>query len=205
MSDLATLRTQTRLRLGIPPTDGFFNDARIDDSINFANETIAVEHRWPWNERTDTETVAAGVGEFSVPANWTATRSLFLGDTELLLRSPSDLDQYPADQAGDPRVWAVIGDDIVFRPGQGGPYVLTHRYYITPARMTADSDEPGLPRRYHSAIVAKACELLSVHEDARSQAMVHRVEYDDWIRRMRKDLRASTGPTRPRVRPGGWV
>ena len=111
----------------------------------------------------------------------------------------------PTTAVGFPRTFCVIDRTVKLRPVPAVGTVLSHVYYRTPDLVVADDDVPQMPTEYTPAIVAKAAELLSLREDDRASAGAHAGEYAQWLGRMRKDTRRTTGPIVPRSRPGSWV
>lgn len=210
MTQLLHLRRLVRSRLGVPPTDQMFTDDQLDDHINLAVETVEAEQRWPWQERVDTVTLTSDDPNIALPANWRATRGLYRAEDaiELSLASPSDILSWAVTSTaigGLPQVWSPIGDRIVVRPQPVDPIDLTHHYYIQSVWLRADQDQPTIPNQFVGSIIAKAAELLATREDDRAAAAGHNLEYNDWIDRMRRDVRRSTGPVTPRVRAGSWL
>jgi hypothetical protein len=201
---LMQLRRLVRSRLGVPMTDDFFTDDVLDDSINLAIDTIETEFRWPWQERIETVTVTPAEPDVAMPVGWRATHGLFNGEEELACISALDILSW-SDTPGAPTVWAPVGDSLLVRPLVQTSTELTHFYQRDPVWLREDTDTPDMPAQFSGAIVAKAAELLSNREDNRAAAGVHLTDYTQWIVRMRRELRRSTGPIRVRVRPGGWV
>jgi hypothetical protein len=210
VTTLMQLRRLVRSRLGVPTSDQMFQDDQLDDHINLAVEAVEAEQRWPWQEHVDTVYIEPNTPDIPLGPRWRATRMLLVADTkvELQLVSPSDVLSWyvsAVDVGGPPTVWAPIGDHIVVRPLPSEQIALTHYYYSHPNWLRGDDDEPETPSQFVGAIVAKAAELLSVREDDRAAAGAHNVEYNQWIERMRRDVRRSTSPVRIRVRAGSWL
>jgi hypothetical protein len=209
VTQLLHLRRLVRSRLGVPVTDQLFTDDQLDDHINLAVEAVEAEQRWPWQEHAEVVYLDEMTPDIALAPSWRATRGLFLDNgTELKLVSPSDVLSWyvsSTDVAGEPQVWAPIGDRIVLRPLPTGAVKLTHYFYTQPVWLRADGDEPDMPEQFIGSIVAKAAELLSTREDDRAAAAAHNVEYREWIDRMRRDVRRSTTPTQIRVRAGSWL
>jgi hypothetical protein len=210
VTQLLHLRRMVRSRLGVPPTDQMFTDDQLDDHINLAVETVDAEQRWPWHEHVQEIQVDEMSPDIPLGPDWRATRGVFIsdGNTELQVVSSSDVLSWPVGTTsanGRPAVWAPVGDRILIRPLASGPTVLTHYYYTQPTWLRADSDEPAIPDQFIGSVVAKAAELLSTREDDRAAAGAHNVEYNEWIGRMRRDVRRSTSPIRVRVRAGSWL
>lgn len=202
MTDLAAFRRRVRQRMGVPTSDDFFTDAVLADAINEAIETVEEEHFWPWSQRVDELTVSNGV--LGKPDRWRATRGVYTpaGD-ELRLIALSDFMAY-GNVAGAPQVWADSGTEIVIAPVPNGT-TLIHVFYLMPAPLVADDDEPDMPASASGAVIAKAAELLSAREDDQTARAAHGSDYAKWTQRMLRSQRRSTGPMRVRVRPGGWI
>lgn len=205
MSRLAQLRRSVRSRLGIPITDQFQTDDVIDEHINIAIQTIEQEARWPWQEAVETITIADTTGDWTVPADWRATRTIICNRHEVAIVGPLELFMHPVDGTGPAQIAAVVDRVLKIRPAPAVGDVLTHVYYRRATLLVDDEDEPQMPTEFSPAIIAKAAELLSVREDDRAAAGAHAAEYNDWVGRMRRDLRRTSGPIVPRVRPGSWV
>jgi hypothetical protein len=202
---LAQLRRTVRSRLGVPVTDQFQTDDVIDEHINIAIQTIEQEARWPWQEAIQTVTIDNTDGDFTVPTDWRATRAIVSDRYEVKVVSPIDVLMYPTDAAGPPQICAIVDRTVKMRPAPAAGVTLAHVYYRAPVLLVTDDDEPQMPAEYTPAIVAKAAELLSLREDDRAAAAAHMSEYQQWLGRMKKDTRRTTGPITPRTRPGSWV
>lgn len=202
---LMQLRRQVRSRIGVPSSDGFQDGEVLDDSINQAVQTLESEQRWPWHEAVGNPAILAGASSFAVPADWRATRSLFIGDDELFAVAPADLYQRDITQTGQPEVFAVINNSVELRPVATADVTFTHLYYRTTALLVDDDDTLLMPDQFSGAVIAKAAELLSFREDDRAAASAHLAEYLQWVQRIRRDVRRTTGPVRVRVREGSWI
>lgn len=199
-----TLRRLARSRLGIPVSDDFFTDPVIDDHLNLAVQAIDAEYRWPWSEIADLVTIDSTSPDIEMPAGYRATRSVFDDQIELSAVSPGDLQTW-INTVGEPRVYCPMGGAVAVRPIVNGSRQLTHHWSRQPEWMANDDDEPTIPDQFTGAIVAKAAALLASREGAGADVGRHNDEYNTWLGRMRRDVRRSTGPTRVRVRPGGWL
>lgn len=205
MTTLLQLRRRTRSRLGVPVSDQFFDDGVLDDHINLAIDSVQTEHRWPWLETFATFDTVGGVDNYPVPDNWFAQRAVYIGDDELPFIAPSDLMVRPADQGGRPDVWALVNRRIYLRPVPSGVYTVKLLYYRDVFDLVDDDDVLDMPDQFSAAVIAKSAELLSLREDDRGAAAAHAAEYAEWIQRLRRSTRRSTGPVRIRVREGSWV
>jgi len=218
MSNLLQLRRAVRSRMGVPTSDQMFTDDVIDDHINLANDLIASEHNWPWDGQVEAA-IPVVDGELVWPADvsvWRTIRSIYYGDIEVHERPASDLMRTFSDDVGgtgSPSVWADVGykdssagRSILVRPKPAvDPATVLVVFYAETTPLVEDTDRPLMPRQYCGSIVAKAAELLATREDNRAAAEAHAREYAQWLARMRKALRRSTGPSTPRVREGSWI
>ena len=205
MTKLIVLRRQVRNRIGVPVTDGFHTDDRIDDAINAAISSVEAEARWPWQETVATPTTVADTETLTMPSDWRVTRSIHIGDDELYQRSPSDLYTWNDNDRGRPQIWTLVGGQVRLRPIPDQAYDIVHIYYKQPTVVVDDNDEPDMPTHFTEAIIAKAAELLAIREDDRAAASAHLAEYMGWVQRMRKATRLTTKPVRIRVREGSWI
>lgn len=202
MSDLATLRSLVRLRLGVPTSDDFFTDSVVTTLINAAIATIENEQRWPWMERFNDTSIDA-TGSLLMPQFWRATRAVIVNGIELELTTPTDI--LADSSTGAPTAYAEVGSGITVRPIPPAGTTATHIWYAFPTTLVVDSDFASVPDGYSEAIVCKAAELGSAREDDSSARQLHAADYGRWIDRMRRDVRRSVHPIKVRVRPGGWV
>lgn len=205
-TNLGQLRRLTRARLGIPMSDNFMTDPVLDDHINLAVQAVDAEQRWPWGEHVDQVPITSTLPDIVLGATWRATRAVFDSQRELSYISPGDLLSWTTSEVGArPRVWCPLNGVIAIRPITPDDITLTHYWYGQPAWLREDEDQPDIPDQFAGVIVAKAAELLASREGAGADSARHKSEYDDWIKRMHRDVRRSTPPTRVRVRPGSWI
>jgi hypothetical protein len=149
--------------------------------------------------------VTASAGQFTPETTWRATKAIVYDGRELTHVALGDLLTWrDTDTDSVPQVWAIKGSVIALRPIVTSAYTVTHLWYKQAPSLVDDDDTVDVPDQFIGAIVAKACELLSLREDDRSAAAAHLSDYESWIRRMRRDVRRTTGPIRVRVRPGSW-
>lgn len=203
---LIELRRLVRAEAGLQATDALFTDTDLNDLINAAIDAIESEHRWPWNQVTATAPLAAGATSISLPADWEATRALFIGDEELEEVAISDLLAWGTDHTGQPQVWAQDVDAVRVRPAPQEEVTVTHVYYRTTTPLSADTDTTAMPAKFaRGAVASKAAELAHHRQGSRPQAEAKSIAAVQWITRMRRAVRGSTRPIGPRIRPGSWL
>lgn len=90
---------------------------------------------------------------------------------------------------GRPTVFAVRPGDhaIVLGMTPNAAYTVTGQYQAAPIAMTADSDVPGLPTRFHMLIVYKAMMLYGSHEAAPEVYAAGKGEGDKMMAALRLD------------------
>lgn len=201
---LMQLRGRVRTQLGIPQTDQFFPDDVIDAYLNDALSTVESEHNWPWRETVAAATATEGV--VYLPDDWRTTRAVWCDDVQLVNISPSDPRMTWELGTSKPMYYAELGNHLYLSPPSSENVELTIDYYRQTEIMARDEDSLGvMPDQYAPAVVAKACELLSLREDNAGAAERFAAIYAGWLQRMRRSLRRSTGPIVPRIREGSWI
>ena len=203
---LMQLRGRVRSQLGIPQSDQFFRDEVLDDYINLAQDIVGSEHNGPWDQVT--AEVVAEDGVIFLPANWRTTRALWFNNEQIINIAPSDPRmRFDTGGAGvAPMYWAEFGSQLRVTPasaGESGPIRLDYYSKVTP--LTRDEDGLRMPEQFAGSVISKACELLSLREDNAGAVERHAASYAQWLARMRRSLRRSTGPIVPRVREGSWI
>lgn len=210
--NLGTMRTAVYTRIGLPSTDTFYPSTVVNDFLNEALQAINNEEYWPWTQATATISTVAGTAAYAVPTDWKATKQLFIsGFTPLALSNLADVDYVT--QQGQPVAYVVFGDQIILSPTPDGVYTVTHQYQKMEPTLTLDSDTPLMPAEFHYAIVAFAAHLAHMRSgevdyyrgNITGKAAAALQEYNQWLARMRDARRRSTGPLRPRIRPGSLI
>ena len=72
-------------------------------------------------------------------------------------------------------------------PTPAAGYTIIGEYYKVPAEMSADSDTPALPAKFHLAIVYRAMLSYGLYEAAPEVIQRAQVETDKWTRRIMVD------------------
>ena len=199
---LVTLRKMVRDRLGVPAHDSFFTDPVVTTNVNLAIMSVESEYRWPWAERYVTFQSDA-TGQFSTPANWRATRAVWVDRQQLEEMAPYMLlERYSSDPVGVPRHFSIINSIVYLRPIPSTDITISHLYFERATLLANDNDEPLIPTEHIGTVIAKAAQLTSIREDDRPSADSHLAEYLTGIERMRKQIPrnrcgARVSPLRP--------
>lgn len=210
--NLGQMRTRLYHQCGIATTDATVTTESATEHLNAAMHMIEAAHDWPWLWRRDTITTVAGAtidthDLYSPAADWIRTKQLRISPYQPMVRMEvHELeDQWPDTTQGLPSSWAVDADHIRIRPFPDAEYTIRHLYVRIEPDLSADTQSPLMPAKFHSAIVEGATwlALRSDREDVRGAAA--KAEYDRWLTVMRDDDRRSSSPGRVRVRPGGMI
>lgn len=83
----------------------------------------------------------------------------------------------------------AIGPDksLNFGPVTAAGYTITHEYYTGPVDLTADTDIPGAPTKFHMAIVWRALMMYGAFEGAADAYDRGELEFKKLMQRMTSD------------------
>lgn len=114
-----------------------------------------------------------------------------------------DLDNLP-EATGRPTEYALEGDELKLYPSPDGTYGLDLRYWHLPADMTADSDEPEIPKQHHHRLPAYAMWKAYLRENDYAAAQVWKAEWEAALLKMRGQVQSDTFDG-PRQVPGSYA
>lgn len=194
--NLGTMRTDLQTRLGVPSGDALFTTAVCTILINDANHATEVRADWPWLEQSESINTANGTDAYT-PAGtgWMRTISLTISGRDPMERvSIGEIDRMLG-ASGDPRFYAVYGDQLLLRPVPTSILAMKHRYVRSEPELANDSDTPLSPVSFHAAIVELAAAYGFRRANRNAEAGAAMASYEQWIGRMlaRADRR-STDP-----------
>jgi hypothetical protein len=209
---LTELRAAVRTRIGVPTADSFYPDATLTDLVNEALAAVSAEADWPWLQASTTFATVAGTATYTPPADWDRTRALTIDGYDAMdYRTLPEIREYLSTIRGVPRVYTVSGEDLLLRPTPDSTYTVAHDYIVTEAPLVLDADTPLMPAQFHYSIVAFAVHLAHARNNeigsyrgaVTGAAAAALAQYAQWLTRMHKHRRRSSGPMRVRVRAGG--
>lgn len=114
-----------------------------------------------------------------------------------------ELDELP-EESGRPTEYAVEGDELKLYPSPDGAYELRLRYWHLPADMTADGDEPELPKQHHHRLPAYPMWKAYLRENDYAAASVWKAEWEAALLKMRGEVQSDTFDG-PRQVPGSYA
>ncbi len=175
--DFVTLRTELAAR-------GFdyLSDTRQGYFVNRSYQEMAGAADYPWLESTATGVAPLSITDLrtieSVVDSTTTTRLSPL-DRRNIMATDTDLTT-----VGTPSFYYLTtGSTVAVYPANTTD-TLSVRYWKVPTDLTADSDEPGFPARFHQLIVDGATYFAYLDSDNFEAAGS---TYDFWLRG-RKDM-----------------
>lgn len=90
--------------------------------------------------------------------------------------------------AGRPQVWAEAPDgSIRFGPKPDKAYKVRGEYRKTPQVLAADTDQPEMPSRFHSAIWQRAIILMAASDEAVTALQTAQLEFGQNLTNMQRD------------------
>jgi hypothetical protein len=96
------------------------------------------------------------------------------------------------DATGRPTQYTVEGDELSLYPAPDGAYSLDLRYWRLPADMTADGDEPEIPKIHHHRLPAYAMWKAYLRENDYQAAAVWKAEWEAELLKMRGQVQGDT-------------
>ena len=179
--------------------------ALAKDAINSSvRHIIQVAQEWPFTLTTYTQPLTSGVQSYSYPADCSSIDedSFYLKKHPTLQNEPKKLNtisyaEYlrhfrPQDDngaTGSPeRIYQTNTTTIGVSPKPNGAYEIEYNYYATPTNMVNATDVCVIPERFNHVIIDGAMMYMMRFRSNEQSAQVHKGEYDDGIKDMRRLL-----------------
>lgn len=156
------LLPQVRQRLAAATNDALLTQAALYQSINNGLVNFAAEREWYWLDATTTITTSEGVGSYDLPANCTQIHVVNNeaggqgGVFELDQVQYRELIRYANSQTNIPRMYALIGNQIILAPVPNSVFNIFLYYQQAETVLTGDSDEILCPDFYADVVVTYA-------------------------------------------------
>lgn len=144
---------------------------RIKNWLNLGYQDFVGRELWPFRETVDTISFIQGTSEYTLSSEFAdidtgnivsvaiqggnMSKLSYIPITQLLASEP---DLTSIGQAV-PRQYYIRSGKIGFWPTPNGTDSVSIAYYATPTEMSADSDEPIIPKAYREALVQYALSL----------------------------------------------
>lgn len=197
MSTLAEMRAEV-LAHG-PDIGPVFTVGDINEFLNQALRRLSRRINFHAEETAATITTVAGTSTYPWPTNMGRLRYLVDLDSQQALEPrPVRWFDEISPVSGRPEAYALLGESFVLHPIPDAAYQLTVRYWALPARMTSDSDEPGIPEDYHHLLPFWALKRCFEREDDGDMAAYWEARWEQGLREMEADVvfPSADGPRR---------
>ncbi len=213
MSDYVTLVNLLLTRLNEvtldPLGDGFDSvrgvQALAKNAVNNSLRTIYQEaQEWPFLKSTFTQTLTAGVREYSYPANYSSSdiSTFYLKKNNALDNQPRHLpvisyEEYIQEfrvqddegQEGLPeRVYQTYGSNFGVSPSPDQAYEVEYVYWSVPVDLQLYNDACVIPSRFDHIITDGAMTYMMNFRSNDQSAEIHKQKFENGIRVMRRIL-----------------
>lgn len=152
--NLGQIRTAVRDEIS-EPTAGFWSNAEIDRWINRANYDL-VDAAGIESASAQTITTIDGTESYSLASDAGLVEQVELVDktdsTEFTILRPLSLEQRDTDGKSEPVGYYVNGTKLFVVPVPDGVYTLRVWYTRAGVTLSADSDTPIIPARFHDLL-----------------------------------------------------
>ena len=182
--------------------------ALAKDSINSSiREMLQDAQEWPFTLTTYEQTLTAGTGQYSFPADYSKADwdTFYINKLTSEGNIPKKLtlltyDQYLSkyrsveDQSGesgrtDPYfVYMTQEEKFGLHPVPDAAYVVEYRYWKYPADLTAYNDTSLVPDRFKHVVIDGAMMYMMMFRSNEQSAQIHSKKFQDGIDMMRRLL-----------------
>jgi len=183
---LSALRSEV-LNHGFDGT--IYSSSRLNQYLNDALGELSAKAQYYGEEQELTMTTTAGTDWVAFPTGMSRLRSVRLTDPpqDLQLVDLRDVDR-TGGTTGSPYAYAVDGSGITLFPKPDGAYALAIRYWRLMSPLTADTDVPSLPARYHRMLAYYAIARCFEGEDDPQQAAYYDAKWTQAVKDLKLDL-----------------
>lgn len=187
------------------------SDATLTTLLNTSVSEILAAASWPFTEASTSVTVAANNTAVTTPSNFSKARALFLAPYDTgtgLDTGPASKIVYTTSQdfielraqsttSGAPLYYSVLNagllssspaDQIGIHPKSDGDYRGTLYYTRQAPAMSAGTDKPFIPERYHYILIDATLVRLYGSTDQADQAKAAEDRYNARLEQMKIDL-----------------
>lgn len=189
--DLTAFRTAIRTRLGVPSGDSFYTDTVLTDLTNAGIGFLSGEADWRWLEKSATIACVNADPDYAVPTDYRRTIAVIDADGVVLRRKPFDELQFMTTATDDtPHFFSIYGSLVHVRPVPNGTFNLTHYYVGEETALSAGTDTPALPTRWHDVAVEYAVYLAKMRAGNFQEADQNLQIYKSWVAVMKSEASA---------------
>ena len=179
--------------------------ALAKDAINNSvRHIVQVAQEWPFTLTTYMQTMTAGVREYDMPTDLSSIDwdSFYVKKHASLENQPAKLDvvsynEYlrhfrPLDDEGQEgvpvRIYQTQEGKFGVSPNPDGAYEVEYKYWVFPDSMVTKDDVCIIPDRFTHVVIDGAMMYMMRFRSNEQSAQLHRQEFEEGIRHMRRLL-----------------
>tara|TARA_Y100001963_G_C6746082_1_gene431666 strand:+ start:498 stop:1121 length:624 start_codon:yes stop_codon:yes gene_type:complete len=161
--------------------------------VNWVNDAWlkiqSLRSDWNWMWGTGSSTLTSGTSTITLPTTVETVKRVSLGESYLQSSDYNAFaDSYRVIQDGDPSVWTMKPDGVLaFNAKPTSNKTATYEYYSVPSTMSATTDAPGLPDRYHMLIVYEALRSYAQFDEAPELEKKGYLYYEEMLADLERD------------------
>jgi len=194
-------------RLGGIPSTNAATTSQITEELQAAYEWVNAERQWDYLEKGQTFALTGTTTRITLPATCAGVCEVVLESCGLALPHKNihleeiDYGALAWQGRGQSRAWDAFWDDggkyLQIIPYAGGVDNVIVKMLIEPTPLSATTDVPIFPSRFHQILVNKAMSVLSAQ--ASIGGFTGNVHYREAVDMMRK-MKCQCGLARPTVK-----
>ena len=163
---------------------------RVADWVNDAWLSIQSSRPdWLWMWSSGSSTLSSGQYTVILPSTIESVERVRISDRDLeQIRYDRFASAYRTITEGSPTVWSINPQGyLVFNARPTSNETITYEAYSTPVSMVANIDFPGMPERYHMAIVYKALRDYALFDVAPELERKAVMSYENMVADLERD------------------
>lgn len=172
--------------------------------LNDAQQQLVLESEIRVQESEVAYTTLTTDPTLELPEDFSRLIDLFNTETHELMipLDPREFDTL-VESVGRPTHYTVIDNEVNVYPTPSGTYKLGLRYWRLPKDMVADSDQPEIPKQYHSILISYAMWKAYLRENDYQAAQVWAADWASSLLKMRGQVQSDVFDG-PRQVGGSW-
>lgn len=174
---------------------------RIPTFIKLFEARMNRQLRAPAMEATSTSVTESGTSNYALPSDFLSMRELYLATdpkTVLEAMTPASLrETYAYSDTGQPRAYAVIGDEIVLAPTPDGEYTLTLSYYQSIPALTSANTTNWLLTAFPDAYLYGTLTMAEAYYKDDERLGLWKAAWDEVLSEMHRHFNRQRLPAAP--------
>lgn len=204
--DGAEIITRVRDRAELDVNHSALTDAVLLRLVNAGLQRLALAADWPWLRATETNSVAAGAEQLTLPTGWIRTLLLTHSDiAEPLTRAHLKvIRRVLVTDVGRPSLYAADGSRVFIRRVPDGAYDFIHDYVRTEPALVGTDGVPLIPEAYSQMLVEWVAVKAFQKDRKTDEAIEAKADFYAALKDARDNINQGREPLTITPRPGGW-